>query len=79
MSESETNEDRIKRLMRLEQLILQRPMKRNALAILSGVSSDTIRRDILQLKTMGSDAVFIRKLGWKSTRPVFVANMRQRS
>ena len=79
MSEEENNEDRIKRLMRLEKMILVRPMSRPSLAILTGVSPDTVRRDIQQLKEMGSDAVFIKSLGWKSTKPVFTANTRRGS
>ena len=76
MSDEENNEDRIQRLIRLEQMILRKPMSRPSLAILTGVSFDTTRRDIQQLREMGSDAVFIKNLGWKSTSPVFTANMK---
>jgi len=76
MSEEEENEDRLNRLVRLEQMILRSPQSRPALALLTGVSADTVRRDIQQLKEMGSDAVFIQSLGWKSTKPVFTANAR---
>ena len=78
MSEEEENEDRINRLIRLEKLILNRPMARSSLGTITGVSIDTVRRDIQQLKEKGSDAVFIKSLGWKSTKPVFTANVRRK-
>jgi len=64
------------RLIKLESLLLAAPHSRPNLALAMEVSQDTVRRDIMQLKDLGSDVHYTDN-GWYATRPVFVANVKK--
>lgn len=66
---------RLRRLINLEALLLRHHVERPVIAESFRVSVDTIRRDIQTLVSMGSDAEYTPKRGWRATQAVFATNL----
>lgn len=66
---------RIQRMVQVEAMILQAYIDRLDIARTLNCSVDTVRRDILTLGEMGSDAEYTPKRGWRATKAIFVINM----